>query len=107
MKRLLVSLAVIGSLAAIPVSNVLWGKGHVPNGKVQVCHDGVTRNVGKGSLTNHLSHGDCQLPACDFNNVFMTGEACPFKNTGKNTGRKCKFHNRDEASTPACPAGTF
>ncbi len=82
MKRLLVSLAVVGSLAAIPVSNALWGKGHVPAHKSQVCHKGETITVGTAAMGSHLDHGDCQLPVCDFNNVFSTGAACNSNNAG-------------------------
>lgn len=104
MKRLLVSLAVIGSLAAIPVSNVLWGKGHVPANKDQVCHKGEVITVSSNALARHQGHGDCQLPECDFANVFHTGEAC----SSNNPGGECNLPNpRNEASTPACPAGTF
>ena len=105
MKGLLVSIAVAGSLAAIPVSNALWGKAHVPLNKVQVCHKGTVRTVSKNALGGHERHGDCQLPACDFNNVFMSGGSCDGEDSSDG---KCLLpFPRDEAETDACPAGTF
>lgn len=74
MKRLLVSLAVIGSLAAIPVSNVLWGKAHVPTHKEQVCHRGLVRTVGAPAVNGHLGHGDCFINKRT--SGFMTGATC-------------------------------
>ncbi len=101
MKRILVSLAVVGSLAAIPVSNALWGKGHVPAHKAQVCHKGVTITVGTTALGGHLRHGDCELPVCDFNNVFHTEDAC----TSNNPGGQCTGLNTPAATTsPGCVA---
>ncbi len=110
MKRLLVSLAVVGSLAAIPVSNVLWGKGHVPAGLTQLCHQGTVIQVSARGLAlgSHLGHQDCELPACDFNNVFHAGEDCSA--TTRDRGRRCSLPNPRNSSngvTPACPLGTF
>ena len=87
MKRLLVSLAVIGSLAAIPVSNVLWGKGHVPAGMTQLCHNGTVILATRGALGTHLGHQDCELPACDFANTFTAATGCA--NVTRTRGRRC------------------
>ncbi len=73
-------------LVAIPASQAVWSKAHVPIDKSQVCHEGVTLVVKPKSLGRHLEHGDCRLPACDFNNVFLAGDVCP---TGLVTGGFC------------------
>lgn len=107
MKRVLGLLVVAIAIAAIPASHALWGKAHVPIGKVQVCHKGATITVGQSALGGHVGHGDCQLPACDFANVFHTGDPC---STSGATGGKCALPNpRNDAGgvTPACAAGTF
>ena len=107
MKRLILSFAVAGFLIAIPASNALWGKGHVPLGKVQVCHKGQVNTVSQNALPAHVGHGDCQLPVCDFNNVFFTGDACEVS-VGSD-GRCTGLNAREDAGgvTAACPAGTF
>ena len=103
-------LAVAALIVALPASESVEGKGHVPLNKVQVCHDGdfggEVITVSKNALDAHLNHGDCQLPACDFNNVFHTGETCDANNAG---GRCTLANPRDGADgiTPGCPAGTF
>ncbi len=108
MKRLVLASAVAGFLVAIPVSDVVWGKAHVPLGKVQVCHKGEVITVSQNALGAHQGHSDCQLPACDFNNVFFTGDACGFTDTDAD-GRCDGLNPRADAGgvTPACPAGTF
>lgn len=113
MKRMMLALATAGFLLAIPASKALSGKGHVPIGKVQVCHAGGGTGAATGqalmvddnALAAHLGHGDCQLPACDFNNVFFNGDACT-----RSAAAQCSLQNaRDDAggATPGCPAGTF
>ncbi len=106
MKRLIVSCTVLAFLIGIPASHYVWGKGHVPVHKVQVCHKGEVVTVSQNALDAHLDHGDCQLPICDFANVFHTGESCD----SNNAGGKCVLPNpRDSAEgiTPGCPVGTF
>lgn len=105
MKRILgVTIAVL-AIAAIPGSHLLWGKGHVPVHKAQVCHRGRVIVVAEAAVQGHQVHGDCQLPACDFNNIFQSGQSCDFEDSGDGT---CALPNpRNEASTPACPAGKF
>ncbi len=109
MKRLLALTTIFGFLLAIPASHLIGlPKGHVPAHKVQVCHDGgpvEVITVSKNALNAHLRHGDCQLPACDFNNVFQTGDSCEIAG-----GAECTLSNsRDDAGgiTPGCPAGKF
>lgn len=75
MKRVFLALAVAALLA--PAAQLVFGKAHVPGHKVQVCHRGSTITVGSSALGGHSGHGDGQLPACDFNNVFHTGDDCP------------------------------
>jgi hypothetical protein len=114
MKRLLIVAIVVVSVLAIvalQASSIVWGKGHVPTGKVQVCHkNSKVLEIDASSLEDHLGHSDFQLPACDFSNVFHKGEDCSdvsdengdgFADTGLNP--------RDDAGgvTPACPPGTF
>lgn len=104
MKRALLALAVAGSLAAIPGSHLLWGKGHVPLHKEQACHKGETITVSTNALPSHQAHGDCQLPKCDFANIFHTGDPC----TSSPAGGQCAVPNtRTDACgvTPGCPAG--
>ncbi len=64
-------------LLAIPATQMVWSKAHVPSDKVQVCHSAVTLVVSSAALGSHLGHGDCRLPACDFSRVFQAGDVCP------------------------------
>ena len=69
--------ALLLSLAALhSVRKPLLSKGHVPFNKAQVCHNGAAMLVNQKGLSGHLSHGDCQLPACDNNNVFRDIVKC-------------------------------
>ncbi len=77
MKRILVTLAVVGSLAAIPVSNVLWGKAHVPAHKEQVCHKGEVITVGARAVKAHLGHGDAFIDKRTQIPPVFTGDDCP------------------------------
>ncbi len=113
MKRILVSLAVVGSLAAIPVSNVLWGKAHVPVNKSQLCVNGTVRTV-SASVAARMQRGAsqsavCVLPACDFNNVFTVATGCAGLVDANRDGKCDLPFPRDDAGgvTLACPVGTF
>ncbi len=77
MKKFFVLFAVVASLAAIPVSNVLV-KAHQPAHKEQVCHNGSVRTVGENAVEGHLVHGDCFIDKRDGNagQTFFTGDAC-------------------------------
>jgi len=106
-----VLLSFVGVFALMLVSsNYAWGKAHVRIGKVQVCHTGdviEVITVSVNALPAHLRHGDCQLPACDFNNVFATGNVC---DTDFCTDTDCCLAASRESAegiTPACPPGTF
>ncbi len=111
-RRILFPLLMAVLLMAL-ASGVALSKAHVPAGDVQVSHKGRTAIiVDAAALQSHLGHGDIQLPACDFNNVF--GRAADSSNvlsadftgvTYSDTG----FTPRADAGgiTPACPAGAF
>ena len=58
MKRFLVLTIVGAALVAIPASQNVSGKGHVPSHKDQVCHKGTVITVGTRAVRAHLSHGD-------------------------------------------------
>lgn len=98
-------------LAFVFLQSVL-GKGHVPIGQVQVAHRGEVIQISENALQAHLSHGDIQLPACDFNNVFFREQDVSNVIAADFTGvtySDIGFVPRDSAdgATPACPPGTF
>lgn len=110
MKKLIVVSALallIGGIASYWSVDAVHSKAHVPLKKVQVCHKGEVITVSQNALDAHLMrHDDCQLPACDFANIFSTGDTC----TVSNPGAQCDVPNpREDAGglTPACPEGTF
>ncbi len=112
-RKLLYSLILV-ALLTILVSGIALAKAHVPANKVQVSHKGTARIVSASALASHLSHGDFQLPACDFNNVFADGaDTSDLSDTNGNgifDKRDAGFNNpRKDAGgiTPACPPGTF
>ena len=72
-RKVLFSLILV-ALLTILVSGIALAKAHVPAGEVQVSHKGRTAiNVDEPALSAHEGHGDIQLPACDFANVFPEG----------------------------------
>ncbi len=112
-RQLLYSLILV-ALLTILVSGIALAKAHVPAGQVQVSHKGAALNVAASALSRHIGHGDFQLPACDFNNVFGKGaDTSALSDTNGNgifdkgdTG----FNNpRKDAGgiTAACPPETF
>jgi hypothetical protein len=114
MKRLTILMISLASifLLAILGTQAVWSKAHVPLNKVQVCHIdetiisdiGVALSMNANALDGHLGHGDCQLPACDFANIFGTGAVCG-RLAGED-GRCLALAPRDEAEgTPGCPVG--
>ena len=118
-KYLILSLCGLAAviLMLLPIQETILGKGHVVGDQVQVCHqertsyyrpadNGVAMIVTANSLSFHLRHGDCQLPACDFANVFHAGDECAVLDVDGD-GRCDGLNTRDEADTPGCPAGTF
>ena len=100
-------------LLTVLVSVVALAKAHVPAGEVQVSHKGRTAiNVDAPALQAHIGHGDIQLPACDFANVFGAGSDTSNVVSSDSTGvtySDIGFVARADAGgiTPACPPGTF
>ena len=113
MKRILILSVVAAFMLALPASSLVWGKAHVRLGKIQVCHIGDEGDevitVSASALGAHLGHGDCQVPACDFNNVFQTGDDCTDVGGPDELGRCTGLNMRQDAGgqTDACPAGSF
>jgi len=111
-RKMLFSLIMV-ALLTILVSGIALAKAHVPADEVQVSHKGRTAiNVDAPALQAHLNHGDIQLPACDFNNVF--GEGADTSNVVSSditgvTYSDIGFVPRASANgiTPACPVGLF
>jgi hypothetical protein len=114
MKRQVVVVSlVLALLLVVLVAGTALAKGHVPAGQVQVSHKGRTAiNVDAPSLKAHLGHGDLQLPACDFNNVFHDGDNTSNVVSSDWSGvlyadGTFKARRSAEGITPACPPGTF
>ena len=111
-RRVLFPLLMAVLLMAL-ASGVALGKAHVPADDVQVSHKGrIAIIVDAASLGDHLGHGDIQLPACDFNNVF--GRAADSSNVVSAdmagvTYSDIGFVPRIDAggATLACPPATF
>jgi hypothetical protein len=103
----LFALVLSGALALL-VGQTVSAKGHVPTHKVQACHKGTTITIGEDALAGHQGHGDGQLPACDFNNVFHTGDACPADTNGDGRVEGAELPNpRADAETPSCVGNVF
>ena len=112
-RQIMFSFILVVMLVLAASGGVAFGKGHVPAGEVQVSHKGRTAiNVDAPALKAHVGHGDIQLPACDFANVF--GEGADTSNVVSSnisgvTYSDIGFVARNDAGgvTPACPPGTF
>ena len=114
MKRKLLVIILLTLLLGILVTGTVLSKAHVPAGQVQVSHKGTAINVDAPALGGHIGHGDFQLPACDFNNVFGNGADTSALSDDNGNGifdkKDTGFNNpRKDAGgiTPACPPGTF
>jgi len=110
MKRILISSIVGAFLLAVPGSDLVWGKGHVPLGGVQVCHNGEALNIAVNVLENFLSNGDCRLPACDSANVFAPGSECSAVAMDEDENGFCDVLNaREDArgATARCTGPVF
>ena len=111
-RKLLLPLLLVGLLMAL-ASGAALGKAHVPADEVQLSHKGrFALNVDAPALRAHVRHGDIQLPACDFNNVFGEGTDTSnvvSANLNGVTYSDIGFVPRADAGglTPACPPGTF
>jgi len=104
MKRFSILFLVAVLLAAFPASHLALAKGHVPAHKDQVCHKGNVIEIDPGSVADHEGHGDIQLPACDFANVFHAGDSCD--NTLA-TRIPADGSAPPFPATPACAGGGF
>ncbi len=111
-RRVLFPVVLVVFLMVLASGSAL-GKAHVPAGEVQVSHKARKAiNVDAPALRAHVRHGDIQLPACDFANVFGVGDdtsnvvAASFAGV---TFSDIGFVARIDANgaTPACPPGTF
>ena len=102
MKRALFMSVAGGLLLALSAAGPAWAKAHVPLNKVQICHAGVVITVGEAAMGNFLAQGACRLPACDFENIFQTGDECDNTPAG---GGFCELENEPnpaEGVTAAC-----
>ena len=109
-RQLMIPLALALSLTVLVPGSAL-GKAHVPADQVQLSHKGRKAiNVDAPALKAHIRHGDVQLPACDFANVF--GEGADTSNVVSTSldgvlYADGTFIARMPATTDACPPGTF
>ena len=111
-RQILLPLLLVVLLALMASGGVAFGKAHVPAGQVQVSHRGAALTVAAPALSAHLGHGDIQLPACDFKNVF--GEGTDTSNVVSASLAGVLYADgsvvpRADAGgiTDACPPGTF
>jgi len=110
-QRILVAL-VLPILLLVGATGSTLGKAHVPAGEAQMAHRGTVKQLPAQALRGHLRHGDIQLPACDFNNVFHEGGDASNVISSDMSGVTYSdkgFVERDSAEgiTSACPPGTF
>ena len=110
-QRILVAL-VLPALLIVGAAGSTLGKAHVPAGEIQIAHRGTVKQLPAQALKGHERHGDIQLPACDFNNVFLNkGDASNVISADDSgvTYSDIGFVPRADAGgvTPACPPGTF
>ena len=105
MKRFL-ALTIAGAvLLAIPASHLAFGKAHVPVLKAQICHNGKKgKFVPVHKLEKYKLRGHCELPACDFANIFPHNADCRGLVDEDGDGR-CDLPNDriDAAGSPGCP----
>ena len=90
-------------------AQIAFSKAHVPVRKGQVCLNGRVIQASEAAIEALVERsGACELPACDFANVFMRGgDDC---STASNSDGTCVLTApRDDAGglTPACPVGKF
>ena len=111
-RQVLLYFVLVVMLAFAASAGVALGKAHVPADEIQVAHRGTVKQLPAQALNGHLAHGDIQLPACDFNNVFPEGGDASNVVSSDNTGvtySDMGFVARADAGgiTMACPPGTF
>lgn len=108
MKRVLVLSFVGAFVLTMSGLDLAWGKAHIPLDMVQVCQDGESKVIRAKKLQIRLNHGDCQLPACDFNNIFAmpspNGADCSAVDAPDENGQCMVLNPRNPANgiTPAC-----
>ena len=102
-----------GAFVALCLSQIALGKAHVPEGKGQICAQGIVLTVSDSAVRGFREQGTsglaCILPACDFNNVFTPASGCDGLVDEDNDGL-CDLPNprmSAEGITEACPVGTF
>ena len=104
---------VAGAFVALFLSQIALGKAHVPEGKGQICAQGMVLTVSDGAVRGFRERGTsgraCILPACDFNNVFNSMTGCDGLDDADDDGLCDLPNSRDSAEgiTDACPVGTF
>ena len=76
MKRQLGLAAVAAIVLGLPATHFVWGKGHVPAHKEQVCHAGGVLAVGAPAVGAHLGHGDCFIDKLTHLPPLFTGDSC-------------------------------
>ena len=104
---------VAGAFIALSLSQIALGKAHVPEGKGQICAQGMVLTVSDGAVRGFRERGTsgraCILPACDFNNVFSSTTGCDGLVDADHDGL-CDLpseRNSAEGLTDACPEGTY
>ena len=101
MRQILATAVGSAFLVAAGLSSAAWAKGHVPIDMVQVCLNGETLTVKEKDLAKLLNEkGACRLPACDFANIFQSGDPC----TQDNPGGFCSLSNAPSSAVDATPA---
>ena len=111
-RQILLYFVLVVMLAFAASGGVALGKAHVPAGEIQVSHRGTVKQLPSQALSGHVRHGDLQLPACDFNNVFLNKGDASNVVSSDGTGvtySDIGFEPRADAGglPPACPPGTF
>jgi len=98
----------LGVALSLGIGQMALAKAHVRLTGGQVCLNGRTIQVSEKAIDALIAKiGACELPACDFNNVFLRGDAC---SSEANSDGMCLLTNpRDGAdgATDACPAGKY
>jgi len=112
-----------GAFVALCLSQIAFGKAHVPEAKGQICASGIVLTVSdsavRGFQERERARGNrrgggmparaCILPACDFANVFNSAGGCEGLADADNDGLCDLEFERDSAEgiTAGCPVGTY
>ena len=77
MKKKMGALAILVAFSlSIQLVSHVWGKGHVPAGKAQMCHKGRVIQIAEESVADHIGHGDCRINAAELVPPLFTRDAC-------------------------------